>query len=401
MAVTLTQQPDVIAFSQSPMVFTVAENGDEITSSSYQYICELTYGRGDSLDASENPNKTYILEKYPNESGVGMFDVSKILNSTFQELIAINQSQTLPYDIKFYGRWREGNIFVTGSNLNNCCRLAMDAWHFTNESIYSGLANPSEYPYYPLMTDGPVTQSIKLDDYGYMSMLSLYGWTYNVQDKANKVIYESNIGSGSVSFSDATSSYDLVRKIGVGPQTSYFPQNLNDPNLEWYTIQAFNKDDAAVNESIRFEVKCPTKYDNIRIRFKNRWGGFDNFDFDLVSRESFQTSTKQYRRQMGQWNAPTMDGYHYEPNVQNYNTDVKQTLKVNSDWVSEDFNNFFKQLLVSDEIWYEYYDELLQGIRLRSLTPIASNVQFKTQDVDKLIQYQFEFQIAEEYKLQF
>jgi hypothetical protein len=79
-----------------------------------------------------------------------------------------------------------------------------------------------------------------------------------------------------------------------------------------------------------------------------------------------------------------------------YIVDTKQTLQVNTDWLDEDYNDLLKQLMVSDEIYW-VYNETTAAVRPLSIA--TTNLQFKTGVVDKVIQYQFEFNLGQSYKL--
>jgi hypothetical protein len=70
---------------------------------------------------------------------------------------------------------------------------------------------------------------------------------------------------------------------------------------------------------------------------------------------------------------------------------------VNSGYLDEEYNDIFKQLLVSEEIYW-CYDETDEN-KLRPITIATQNVVFKTGVVDKLIQYQFDFQWGQGFKL--
>jgi hypothetical protein len=80
--------------------------------------------------------------------------------------------------------------------------------------------------------------------------------------------------------------------------------------------------------------------------------------------------------------------------VLNYIADSKQAISVNSFFISEDYNDILKQLLVADEIYWMY-----ETNRVRPLTIATQNIVFKTGVVDKLIQYQFDFNFGQAYKL--
>ena len=60
------------------------------------------------------------------------------------------------------------------------------------------------------------------------------------------------------------------------------------------------------------------------------------------------------------------------------------------------YNEIMKQLLVSDEIYWIY------GTGVNDIRPISittQNIVFKTGVVDKLVQYQFDFEYGQPYKL--
>jgi hypothetical protein len=119
-------------------------------------------------------------------------------------------------------------------------------------------------------------------------------------------------------------------------------------------------------------------------------------NFDLVSRESFSTERKTYQPTIGTWESSTLTYQRYDTANQAYIVDSKQGLSVNSNWLDESYNDILKQLLVSDEIYW-IYNESTGAIR--PLTITTQNIVFKTGVVDKVIQYQFDFQYGQPYKL--
>jgi hypothetical protein len=116
----------------------------------------------------------------------------------------------------------------------------------------------------------------------------------------------------------------------------------------------------------------------------------------MVSRNSFSTEKKVYQPQLGTWESSTLSYQDYDSGVLNYIVDSKQAIQVNSFWIDEDYNDILKELLVSDEIYW-VYDEVNDYVR--PLTITSQNVVFKTAVVDKLIQYQFDFNYGQAYKL--
>jgi hypothetical protein len=154
---------------------------------------------------------------------------------------------------------------------------------------------------------------------------------------------------------------------------------------------------------LHFDLECTRKYPNVRIKWKNRFGQYDNFNFNLVSRETFNTQRSKYQPQIGTWSGRTLSYNDYESAIQNYITDSTLKLTVNTDYVNEDYNEIFKQLMVSDEIYWVYQEGSEQD-GTEKLKPLAiDDTQFniKTNVVDKLIQYQFTFTQGQGYKLIF
>lgn len=394
MAISTIQTPSTVALTQSPVALSFLEQGDEITSQSYQYILELKYYMGNDSADTLTSGSTYTLEKYPNQNGYGIFDIGRILNSQFQQPAEYDGPQTLFYAASIYGRWQENGVFVTGSSFNVFSnKAALDGYQLFGEQVNESVTNQLEYVYWPLMTDGPATQSFQLGTAGNMNV-----WSNTNNDSLK---YESNLGTYYVPLDNtASGSYTTIQDMPIGTNSQTFPDELDNDNLEWFAVSP-SSGSVSTSPSIRFEAKCPTKYELIRIKWKNRYGAFDYFLFDLVSRKSFTTKTQQYQPQLGTWGGTFLGYAYYDTAKQNYTTDAYESISVNSDYVSEDYNNIFKQLLVSDEIYFvDYTPTYPQGF-LRPLTIKSSNVTFKTQKVDKLIQYQFEFEYGQGYKLQF
>jgi len=99
---------------------------------------------------------------------------------------------------------------------------------------------------------------------------------------------------------------------------------------------------------------------------------------------------------LGTWQSATLSYNNYDSSVLNYISDSTQTLSVQTDWVSEDYNNIFKELLVTDEAYWIYDEETGD---LRPITISTDSITFKTGVNDKVIQYGFDFNWGQDYKL--
>ena len=385
MSLSITQTPALVSLAQSPIIFTVAESdANLLTSSSFQYIGELYYWQGGPFNSG---SADYTIAKFPNTSDVGIFDLNRIINSTLTDLLIQNPSNVVYFACDFYTQFLVGTLFVTGSHVKSSMYKALDGYGIFPESIGAGLNTLSDF--YPLLTDGPVSQSVFLTNRGTTgAAVGTLGGTV-----ADRIIYSGSTGNGTYFLSSSVSSSGQIDDYPIGPLQSGFP--ISTIGLTNYTLQPYNGATALGNK-IRYEVVCEQKYPNVRIKWKNRFGQFDYLNFNMISRESFETTKRTYQPQLGSWESSTLSYQGYDSATRNYINDSNQSISVNSNWLEQDYNEILKQLLVSDEIYW-VYDEVNDYVR--PLTIQTSNIVFKTGVVDKLIQYQFEFKYGQPYKL--
>jgi hypothetical protein len=386
MALSITQTPATASLAQSPIIFTVAEsNLVNLTSSSFQYVGELYYWTGSVLDSGSLSD--YTISKFPNTSNVGIFDLNRIINSTLTDLLIQNSSNVVYFAVDFYPQYLTGSTFITGSHVKSELFKALDGYGLFPETIGQQLNTLSTY--YPLLTDGPVTQSAFLDNVGVSGVaVGTLGGTV-----ADRIVYSGNTGTATYFLSSSTATSGQIDDYPIGAAQSGFP--LSTAGLDYYTIQPFNGG-TALGATIRYEIVCPQKYPNVRIKWKNRFGQFDYLNFNMINRESLSTTRRTYQPTLGTWEGSTFSYQSYNSSMLDYIVDTKQTLSVNTNWVNEDYNDIFKQLMVSDEIYW-VYNEATNAVKPLSIA--SSDIQFKTGVVDKLIQYQFEFTLGQSYKL--
>ena len=208
-----------------------------------------------------------------------------------------------------------------------------------------------------------------------------------------KIVYTSNLGTANYNVSSSASSSGQIYQYPIGPSQSGFP--LSTSGLTYFAVQAYSGS-TALGQSIQYDIVCTQKYPNIRIKWKNRFGQFDYYNFNMVNRQSFQTERKTYQPQLGTWEGTGLSYQKYDSSNLNYIVDSKQSISVNSYWLPEEYNDSLKELLVSDEIYW-VYDE--PNAYVRPLTIATQNIVFKTGVVDHMIQYQFDFNFGQAYKL--
>lgn len=390
MALSITQTPALVSLAQSPIPFTVAEsNLNLLTSSSFQYVGELYYWTGSQFQSSSAAN--YTIVKYANDSKVGIFDVSKIINSTLTQLAYVNKSNVMFFAVDFYTQYQSGSTFITGSHLKSSTYKALDGYGLMGvDQVGAPISSGSIF--WPLLTCGPVTQS-------FLDSNRAFGSIYvGVSDtpQANRLRYTNSLGNtANFTVTNNASSSGQIAQYPIGPNASGFP--ITTQNALWYTIQAFSGS-TALGPSVRYEYELTQKYENIRIMYKNRFGQFDYMNLYMQNRQSFNVQKRSFQPQLGSWQGSSLSYQSYDSNNKNYIIDANQSISANSNWLPEEQNESIKQLLASDEIYW-LYDETQSLVR--PLNIVTSNIQFKTGVNDHLIQYQFDFTFGQSFKLIF
>jgi len=414
MAITFLQTSGQVDFSQSPMVFAVSEsNAEAYTSSSMQFVMELKYWQGNRLTGAPD-EASYTLQKYPNPSGSGIFDVSRIVTSLFTEPRAANSSSIYNFEVESYIQYKTSpsSSFFTGSHLGVTAGQAIDGYQLFQDPLQGSLGDRiyESTPFWPMMTDGPVSQSYFAENYGRMSIWT--GQPVNQSYVAMGIVYSSSFAGEDnniiIPITSSQESTECVYTFPISPNEPDWPLD-SDPNnignFEVFLVSGSTNYDGSnkIGNTLHFDLECTKKYPNVRIKWKNRFGQWDYFNFNLVSRETFNTERSKYQPQIGTWSSRTLTYNDYDSAIQNYITDSTLKLSVNTDYVNEDYNEIFKQLMVSDEIYWVYEEgsELNNTEKLKPLAIDNTSFNLKTGVVDKLIQYQFTFTQGQGYKLIF
>lgn len=123
------------------------------------------------------------------------------------------------------------------------------------------------------------------------------------------------------------------------------------------------------------------KYEPIDIVFYNKYGHLQTLTFFKEFKKDLNVTNEQYKSSGGQ---PLAGKHQYV----NFNSNGREGFKVQSGWQAEEMNDIFLQLLVSESVWS--YSE---GI-YTPLTVESKALSFKTQKIDRLIQYEIYFKYA-------
>ena len=428
MAVTILNFPASASLVESPVMFQVNDTTDATTSSSYQFVCDLYTWQG-HITTDKPSTPSYILNKFPVTDYTGnpgtIFDLSPILNSTMSASLAdvyqgtLVQPIHLPrwYTAEFYGKYLDTTTqtYVTTSHQsvsgwdNFVALSGYNLWgeRTGNAGLTSATPFSESVDKYPILSTLPsdVTQSvISLDIPYYFSVYSLEDNA--TQGQVYQAVISTDVPSSTYTINlDTVNAYTTSSRVAPNTQISpYMFATMSADGGSTVNIEIQDSLSNPIGESITLSIsECSKQYTPQRIVFKNRYGAFDQFEFPLVSKKSFSTNVKSYKQNALE--TPLYSTYDTFKGDALYYTEGQETLTVNTDYVDEKFNDFFKGLLVSNEIYLvqpkpeatRWEDGL--GATFLPLVLTNNTVQLKTGEVDKLIQYTFEFRFSTPYKL--
>jgi hypothetical protein len=195
-------------------------------------------------------------------------------------------------------------------------------------------------------------------------------------------------------FTSTTDSADVIRYIGYTIDNYIFQNEKN------YLFQDLNNfifsdggniadairityDDTST-DTIKIERRTECKHEPYRITFINKFGALQSVWMFKRSDVSMSVENENYRGFIGSSTGYDISEHQYR----NYNVISKESISLNSGFYTEDINEVFRQLLLSEKIWIYYNDKILP-VNIKS-----KELAFKTQVNDKLIDYKIDFEFA-------
>jgi len=151
----------------------------------------------------------------------------------------------------------------------------------------------------------------------------------------------------------------------------------------YYDINLKDKDGTTL-DTRRFYPTCESKYTPLQAQFINKNGVWESLNFFKASQEQIQTRTSEYRRSLGSSGAT---GFSYDTTQEQYkrfNTNYRNSIRVNTGWVGEDYDELMTQLLASERV-------LLDG---KPVNVSTGSLQLQKHITDRTINYTIDLQYA-------
>lgn len=127
------------------------------------------------------------------------------------------------------------------------------------------------------------------------------------------------------------------------------------------------------------EETCEPILEPQLVQFVNRYGGLDFIWFFKMRTDSISTESKEYKLLQPAMEYDTTIGQNAK-----YNFNGKQSVKMNTGFVNENYNELIQDLMLSEKVWINSIPAIVK----------SSGTEFKTQIRNKNINYEIEFEYA-------
>jgi hypothetical protein len=224
----------------------------------------------------------------------------------------------------------------------------------------------------------PVTlfQQNKTYKYFYDAIPSIYFFIDYTNDADEYLVRYSN-------FETIPTTSDETILNGETETQYLFSIPISIDNIDYIdgNIMEILKNDVVIATYI-FKTECEPKYSPIRVEYVNKYGGWDFITFFKARIENFEVKNKEYKL------LPNDIDYNiFRGESKTFNYDARQSIKINTGWLDETYNEMIKDLMVSETILLRETNGVLKPVKLKTMS-----TDLKTSLQDKMINYQMEFE---------
>lgn len=155
-----------------------------------------------------------------------------------------------------------------------------------------------------------------------------------------------------------------------------------------YSIGAVDKIEVSEGgkiETIKVKVLEECKFDPKKITFINKFGALQDMYFFKKAVEKMTVKKETYKA-----NIISNGTYNRSSHVnRDFNVVGKESITLSSGFLSEEYNEVFKQMMLSEKVWITNIIET--GEQVLPINVKTSNITYKTSLNDRLVEYTFDF----------
>lgn len=379
MAVTIYDEPQLIAPAGNPLVFTFSS--DQTAQENFSFIVELYI------------DSTLVLTQqvFRQFNTLSRIDVSQAVEAYIRNTIPTTNLELdatdsmVSYAIIVYEKY--GNPPITQASDTSTTLKAFNGsleyedWINFNYKIY----DPNQTQDASFLTFFPLTSKrlVGMDENFY---LAFFEQTAVASCDLN--IYLLDISGNTIATDFITLTATDFYILNVGPQVII--DNTTITQIDFDTCYRYEISVSVQGVSfvgpitIYMDLACQ-RYEPYRLHWLNKLGCWDSFTFGLVSTQSATVQSFAYQRDPGVWSGNSYTYPLYSGQKVNYAKTKNKQLVLNSDWISEEVQNWLVESLYDSPI---VYLEQTNGTEFEPVKVTNSTYQLKTRRRDGLLQEQ-------------
>ena len=353
-----------------------------IDDSSLSYaILRLSIWTGAS---SPSPAPIYIIRK----SG------TQIVFFEIAELIRDYLDTTFDGDYSGQAVWVTTTLFAYDSNDNEVADdgesfVAFDGYNYFEESRGISIPNPI------MITNRKL---FVLEDNTFR--IPIY-----TQTSPTVTFLKDNEIVGTTSFTPSNQSSEQIRYVSIygydtnwdsfkervleNGGTDYESNKCLEAYFNDYSIGAVDKiivSDSDGIQTINVSILEECKYEPKKVTFVNKYGALQDMYFFKKSVEKMNVKKESYKSNILDSNYVYNSSNHV---YRDFNVVGKESITLSSGFLSEEYNEVFKQMMLSEKVWVTNIVE--DGEQVLPINVKTSNITYKTSLNDKLVEYTFDF----------
>ena len=241
------------------------------------------------------------------------------------------------------------------------------------------------------LTNMPDNNKVSINSHGWLYYLDDPAITYfnvNGYDASGNFLYATQI--------DATAATSDIQFVPSSPASLNNIDNANitvgsqpiiNSNIASYNIQA--RGVGLYSETRTFQIEESCKYNSNTLIFQNNLGAFDSFTFYKGDMSTTDIERKDMKVNVDNVVSNDIVYSMNEREKVTYYTKKSETIKLMSDWISEEESNWLLELISSPEIYLQEGNELTAVAKIK-----ATNYAKKKVVRDKLFKIDVEIELG-------
>ena len=311
------------------------------------------------IPASNNTKTFYNISPYIREYYT--FTTWQNIYNTYDT--DINTNYVVNYHIDVYNKI--GGVYVVNA-LESQTGQFMDGFNYYMDG-YNGTASEV------LLIEG--TYFYNHDGAIFTSLPNNMAGSFDVDLEIGDIIRYTNLDSGTVNDITATAA-------GMKTFSRVYLPNIADGNKVEFLVGG-----VTVVWTGYFKPQCEPKYSPVAVDFVNRYGSWSRIWFQKVKKRSVEIKTNEYKFN------PAVLPFTPSDNgqIKEFNTNGKETIKLNTGWVNDNYADYIQEMLLSENVTLLDYevDTNYNPVKVKT-----KSLQKQTGLNDGMINYEMDFEFA-------